>query len=677
MPEEYKLHKECAKTVIDKQLIEALISTDTINQPDDKGNPPLYYAVCAKNASLVAVLLKKGANPRLFNPKQYPFLVYATAFNDKETFMTLLNHADIDVNQQGHQNATALLAAAQQGDEDIVDLLLNAGADPLICNEDGTSPFLLAVSNRRLSVANKLYLASPELLNKANVKNIYPLQIALKRNDKTMIEFLLNKGVDPNLLFNEQQTCLDYAVDEGLVEIVRLFLSKGANYLPSTAEKSEPKSVLTRAAYRLRLDVVELLLSYPHPDAELLHSYYDVLRAIKSSDDTDRQILEEINGKIKQKLDSQIEPQYTTEDSQKTIITSIPNSIHFIWLGSFLRTMHQSRILEWKRMNPEHEITLWIDKQLIDHETYQQFKVFCDNHSISLKEVATLHYLMDESVRQWLTRLLAEEIKNYGAISDLYRIYLIKEAGGWYFDTDVIPLLPLPINLILNYGFAINATDDGNEVNFISPSIIVTSVKNSFLDAAFNITILYAQHFMNDFHYAINSKNIIERISSTNLTTGQIVNSAISSLLVSDYPLSHVYNPITYKIFDNKIYQQISLERLDYNAYFEGNICGESSWLHDENGDTLKGLEGKLPQYQHQIVYPESTYQITDRYFNLLKQIKPVSLNRIINLGKTSSDNCKSESPLNSRGFFTDSNKNNVLQKNLEEITDSISSVSL
>lgn len=654
-------------------LITNLINKTNINQQDQTGNTPLHYAVIAQNTILVNFLIENGADQRVFNINSHPPLVFAAAYNDKEILIALLNHPDVNINLRGNQNGTSLFAAAQQGHLDIVNLLLDFKADPLIFNNLGTSPLLVAVSNQHLSIVTKLCAAHPELINIPNNAKYTPLQMALIRENAAIVEILLKHGADISLLLPNKMTVLDYAVENGLTTIVSLLLSAGADYVYSEVQDDTLIRPLTRAAYNLHLELVELLLGFPHSTTLLIHTFHDILREIKICNvESDRQKLIVISEKIRQKLSSIRAPKLLEENEHTVIETSVPNTINIIWFGSFLREPHQKRILDWKRINPEYKINIWISREMINQDIFEKFNQFCNSHSISLQEAEDLHYLMNDSVLLWLKLLKAEGIKNYGAISDLYRLYVLRAEGGWYFDTDIIPLLPLPVDLSLEYGFAINCVDDSKKVTFISPSVIVSSLKNAFLDNSCSVDALFAQSCMHDFNFAINSKSALERMTSTHLSTGKIVYTAAGNLLINDHPLSYIYNPVNEEITDYKVYEKISIQRLNHDLCFNGNVGGgEKSWLYDENDQVHPDMEDNVKVSVQDVIYPDSCFQISDLYYRLIKKIQPRPLTPVIyNPILSSSEKIKSS--LVSRGFFAgsdgDSTVSTCLSRNIESL---------
>ena len=154
-------------------------------------------------------------------------------------------------------------------------------------------------------------------------------------------------------------------------------------------------------------------------------------------------------------------------------------------MGSFLRETekhpHQSRILKWKQLNPEHTVHLLVSKSMIDHATYDELQTFCESNNIVLKNIDTL--LMSEKVCAWVQSLISSPQPNFGALSDILRFYVLNQVGGWYFDTDVETLNDayLPRNLHTHLGFALNLRYDEDNPFYYSPDILVSCPQSPFL----------------------------------------------------------------------------------------------------------------------------------------------------------------------------------------------------
>ena len=138
-----------------------------------------------------------------------------------------------DINEEIN-SITALMAASQNGHNDVVQYLLDNGADPNIQTRSAyRNALTIAASHNQLDVMETL-LTFDINPNKGNVMNVTPLMIAVFNNngdDKNyrIIESLLEKQADVNATDNLNKTALMKAVINGNGPVVRLLLNNRAN----------------------------------------------------------------------------------------------------------------------------------------------------------------------------------------------------------------------------------------------------------------------------------------------------------------------------------------------------------------------------------------------------------------------------------------------------------------
>ena len=91
--------------------------------------PPLIQAARAGRADLIPALVKQGADPnQRGGVNGWTPLMHAIHKNQKASVAALLD-SGADINGRGADGGTALMMAAGYGYTDIVNLLLNRGAD--------------------------------------------------------------------------------------------------------------------------------------------------------------------------------------------------------------------------------------------------------------------------------------------------------------------------------------------------------------------------------------------------------------------------------------------------------------------------------------------------------------------------------------------------------------------
>jgi ankyrin repeat protein len=242
---------------IARALIAAKAAVDTAN---DYGVTPLLDASRTGDAAMVDLLLKSGANPSLAHPEGETPLMAASRsgsvpavrlllargveVNTVESFqkttalmwaaaeghldvVDVLIEAGADPNLQGHvtsltkrHNAdhptggfTALMYAARSGNEALVRRLVARGADVNVKNGDGASAAMIAMYNDRFDLAATLIA---ELGSDANDGSLY---VAVEMRDATTDQFA----------FDGSRRRPDHPNKTTALDLMRLLLERGAN----------------------------------------------------------------------------------------------------------------------------------------------------------------------------------------------------------------------------------------------------------------------------------------------------------------------------------------------------------------------------------------------------------------------------------------------------------------
>jgi len=103
--------------------------------------PPLVEAIQPGSIEILAMLLDAGADPNAVSREGFSAL-YSSVVNGNASAAQLLLDRGADPNggQHPHKGVTPLHRAAQKGDEQMVSVLLNAGADGRRRNDNGRTP---------------------------------------------------------------------------------------------------------------------------------------------------------------------------------------------------------------------------------------------------------------------------------------------------------------------------------------------------------------------------------------------------------------------------------------------------------------------------------------------------------------------------------------------------------
>lgn len=240
-----------------------------VNMPNDQIETPLLTAVRTNDLTMVNLLLNHncivdGPNFQMITP-----LMVAAGCGYLDIVCRLLK-AGAEITKRDRYGCTALFYAVSEGYRDVVENLLEAGADPDIrtlkkltclteairknhidvafclldsgcnvdlCDRQGVSPMLTAISqltvyfsqqeNPRLLVNRLLELNCD--VNLADYSGISPLHQSAMGGDYELSKLLLEHGADINAVDSNGDTVLHAAAYGNSFELVKLFIELGCD----------------------------------------------------------------------------------------------------------------------------------------------------------------------------------------------------------------------------------------------------------------------------------------------------------------------------------------------------------------------------------------------------------------------------------------------------------------
>ncbi|KAI8521456.1 Ankyrin repeat and KH domain-containing protein 1, partial [Branchiostoma belcheri] len=152
---------------------------------------------------------------------------------------------------------TALTYACAGGYEDVVRILLEAGARIEDHNENGHTPLMEASSAGHVGVARLLLERGAGINTHSNEFKESALTLACYKGHLDMVRFLLEAGADQEHKTDEMHTALMEASMDGHVEVARLLLDHGAQVNMPTDSFESP---LTLAACGGHVELANLLI---------------------------------------------------------------------------------------------------------------------------------------------------------------------------------------------------------------------------------------------------------------------------------------------------------------------------------------------------------------------------------------------------------------------------------
>jgi len=165
--------------------ISAELLDQVINLADVNGNTALHYSVSHGNFDVVSILLDtKVANGNILNKAGYTCsMLISLAVISSETHRSvvrkLFSLADLNLRASQH-GQTALMLAVSHGRLDMVDLLLEAGADLNIRDEDGSTALMCAAEHGHAEIV-KVLMTHPDInINATDNDGLSALSVAME-----------------------------------------------------------------------------------------------------------------------------------------------------------------------------------------------------------------------------------------------------------------------------------------------------------------------------------------------------------------------------------------------------------------------------------------------------------------------------------------------------------------
>ena len=190
------------------------------NHPHPEGYFPTTTAIRDRHPEMLRYLLSK--NPDL---STVPHLVqWAVEMNSLESVQIALE-AGVSPNLRKKSNgATALTTAIHHDRTEILSYLLDHGADPNAPGERDALPIFLAVEKEKPDILNSLLQKGADVTVGRPQDGSNALHIACWRGKSEHVKSLVEKGADINLVDRNQKAPLDIAAERGHDEVVMTLL---------------------------------------------------------------------------------------------------------------------------------------------------------------------------------------------------------------------------------------------------------------------------------------------------------------------------------------------------------------------------------------------------------------------------------------------------------------------
>lgn len=199
------------------------------------------------------------------------------------------------LNEKDNKGNTPLHSAVSKGRNDVIDYLLNKGANPEIKNNNGLTPIFQALDLSRSGSVNKLIDCGANI-NVKGYRNRTLLHMAARSGNSSVTIKLIAKGIEINALDSKGSTALDCAILSSKTKTAKILAEKGGKINSFTPDNVDCAGVLKRAIHTGQSEIFALISDLngdfsltDESGRNLLHSaaaygYKDILNILLKSD---------------------------------------------------------------------------------------------------------------------------------------------------------------------------------------------------------------------------------------------------------------------------------------------------------------------------------------------------------------------------------------------------------
>ncbi|OGW35658.1 MAG: hypothetical protein A2X58_14065 [Nitrospirae bacterium GWC2_56_14] len=234
-----------------KEQVEILIRAGAdVNMRDERGMTPLMYAAMYGSVEIVELLHKAGADINAVTSLDNPLTIAIRMRNND--IVRYLVRAGAAVNGAAQGGVSSLAAAVEQGDAEIISLILGAGAD--VKNKDGGQALLWAAREGQQEITASL-IQKRVSLNIKTTEGKTAIRVAFDHNHAEIMRMLLNTSME--LGKDDAKEILPWAAGHGEAESVRALVRRKVDL---NAMNLRYHFALDEAVKAERTDIVRILL---------------------------------------------------------------------------------------------------------------------------------------------------------------------------------------------------------------------------------------------------------------------------------------------------------------------------------------------------------------------------------------------------------------------------------
>ena len=224
-----------------------------INKCIEKGATPLILACSADSYNSAKILIELGADINVTDANGRTPLMFAAINNSVYCAKVLLAQKDIQIEQKDQDGTTALLFAAANNSFEVLQFLIEAGADINAINYYGHSALCFTLMRSKFKMT-RILIENGANINYTDKMGRTPLIIAANYNNLDGAEKLIKSGADTSLQDINKNTAFLVAAEKNSARVLQLLIDS-----QDIAEEEYTQAVI-KSAMKNNIDALVTLL---------------------------------------------------------------------------------------------------------------------------------------------------------------------------------------------------------------------------------------------------------------------------------------------------------------------------------------------------------------------------------------------------------------------------------
>ncbi|XP_071094934.1 putative ankyrin repeat protein RBE_0220 [Haliotis cracherodii] len=185
----------------------------------------VMIAAVAGHGEVFDLLVRKGADLSLLDNTDTSILHLACEGENIEIVKYVLTQNIVSINSRDDEGTTPIMTAASNGDNGVFEVLVEAGADLSLLNNNEDDILHLACEGENIEIIKYLLTQGNVDINR-KLDGCTPVMEAALTKSKELFDFFVKEGADLSLLSDDKNNVLHLACFGGNVEIVKYVIAQ-------------------------------------------------------------------------------------------------------------------------------------------------------------------------------------------------------------------------------------------------------------------------------------------------------------------------------------------------------------------------------------------------------------------------------------------------------------------